>query len=170
MIANLNETISKKSKITKSEVLLTGFNKNMFVSDLPGLNCGICLDVNNPRLKSHKKKPNRCIQCGTSMPHSDWKHHKTICEESRIVMCSDCGIEMTNSDLRVHHGEYLCEMSPYRCPYESLFGLCVPSCTGSVNQATHRSHLGESETLITTIFEKYLELMNVVHTNGTRRT
>jgi hypothetical protein len=115
------------------------------------------------RLKAHKKKCmyriSECVLCGKNMPHSDIKQHKRICE-SRIVICSDCGIEMTNRDLCVHHGEYLCEMIPFRCPFDSLFGMCVPSCTGSVNRVTELSHLGEHEMLINTIFDKYLELMN----------
>jgi hypothetical protein len=272
MIANLNKTTLKtKVKVawfnkTRSKSPLVGFDKNMFVSDIAGLSCGICLDVfNNPhqckighmfckscivdylktpegnscptcrvamdvdnlsaslfvknvidklivtckcledetiaiagcewtgslaeragrvcpflyadcdnpgckvvgynltRLKAHKKKCSfrisKCLLCKLDMPHSDLiGKHKSVCE-FRIVTCVDCGVKMTCSEISVHHGEYLCEMSPYECPYRSLFGLCVPSCTGSVNQANHNTHLGECEMLIKTIFDKHLELM-----------
>jgi hypothetical protein len=266
MLTNFNKTKVVWSNKTRSKTPLTGYNKNMFVSDMAGLSCGICLDVfNNPhqckaghmyckacfidylrtaegtscptcrldmdaedlsaslyvktliddllvtckcledehakslgcewtgtlaqrnarvcpmmyadcdnpgckvvgynltRLKAHKQKCSfrisKCMLCAINMAHSDLiGKHKAVCE-SRIVTCVDCGINMSWSDHRVHQGAYLCEMGPYRCPYESLFGICVPSCTGTVNQATHRSHLGECETLLTTIFEKHLSLL-----------
>ncbi len=157
MIANLNITSLTPAKVTLSRRKTASVR---FDCDNP--RCKV-VGYNLTRLKAHKKKCSfritKCFSCKVDMPHTDLiGKHKSVCE-FRIVTCDDCGTKMTNSELCVHHGAYLCEMSPYECPFRSLFGLCVPSCTGSVNQATHLTHLGECEMLITTIFDKHLELM-----------
>lgn len=69
-----------------------------------------------------------------------------------------CGARMHPERLARHKYED-CDLEDIPCSFMTLFGHCVPTCTGTVTVRTAISHLGTMETFVQAVFDQHIELM-----------